>query len=171
MARLMPQVDRLYVDANVFILLFEGSGELSDHLAELFSSVRSGREPFLATSELTVAELLVDPYRRKDDELIQIYDNWTITNDHLTVGPIGRDVLWYAAVLRSQYNSLKLPDAIHLSAAVGLRCSHVLRADKRLNDQYELTHHRFGRVRGPVRLDILRPEIEVIRGLTEGAAQ
>jgi predicted nucleic acid-binding protein len=167
----MTTVGRIYVDTNVFILLFEGRDELSNLLAELFLINRTGREPLLATSELTLAELLVDPYRRNDEELVQRYDNWTITNDQLTVGPVDRDVLWYAAVLRARYTSLKLPDAIHLSTAVGLRCSHVLTADKRLSDQYELTHHRYGMIKGPVRLDILRPEIEVLKRLIEEATQ
>lgn len=103
--------------------------------------------------------------------LIQMYDNWIRTNAHLTVGPIDRDVLWYAAVFRSQYDSLKLPDAIHLSAAVGLRCSHVLTADKRLSDQYELTHHRYGMIKGPARLEILRPETEIVKRLIDEAAK
>ena len=167
----MPKVDRLYVDSNVFILLFEGGGELSDHLAELFFADRTGRDPFLATSELTIAELLVDPYRRKDDQLIQTYDNWTRTNDHMTVVPVDRETLRCAAILRAHYESIKLPDAIHLSAAIGLCCSHVLTADKRLSGQYELTDHRFGVTGGPVRLDILRPEIEVLRHLIEEAAR
>lgn len=63
----MPRVDRIYVDTNVCVLLFERRDELSNSLAELFLVDRSGRDPLLATSELTLAELLVDPYRRKDD--------------------------------------------------------------------------------------------------------
>ena len=167
----MPRVERLYVDTNVFIDLFERSDELSSLLAELFLVDRAGKEPFLATSELTVAELLVDPYGREDDHLIQMYDNWTITNNHLTVGSISRDVLRYAAVLRSRHKGVKLPDAIHLSTAVVMRCSHMLTADTRLRDRYDLTHHGFGPIRSPARIDILRPEIEVIKHLIEEATR
>ncbi len=167
----MPKVNRIYVDTNVFILLFERRDELSNQLAELFLIDRTGKEPLLATSELTLAELLVDPYRRNDDHLIQTYDNWTITNDHITVDPISRDVLRSAAVLRSKHKNLKLPDAIHLSAAASLRCSHVLTADKSLRERYDVAHHGFGHPKGPVRLDIIRPEIDVIRQLIEEAAQ
>jgi uncharacterized protein len=102
MEHLMPVVDRLYVDTNVFIRLFEGSDELSGELARLFLVDRGERDPFLVTSELTLAELLVDPYRREDEKLIQIYESWTRTNQFIEVGPINRGVLWYAAVARSQ---------------------------------------------------------------------
>ena len=167
----MPKVHRLYIDTNVFIRLFESNDESSGLLAELFLAERTGRETFLATSEITLAELLVEPYRRKEYHLIQIYDNWTTTNDHITVVPISRDVLRSAAVLRSKHTSLKLPDAIHLSAAAVLRCSHVLTGDKSLRERYDVAHHGFGHPKGPVRLDILRPEIEVLKRLIEEAAQ
>ena len=54
----MAQVDRLYVDTNVFVRLFESSDEISRLLVELFLAERTGGETFLATSELTLAELL-----------------------------------------------------------------------------------------------------------------
>lgn len=166
----MAAVHRVYVDTNVFIHLFEGRDEVAASLARLFLTERTGREPFLATSELTLAELLVEPYRRKDDKLIQIYDNWTRTNPYLEVGPVDRDALWYAAVFRSQHETLKLPDAVHLSTAIGFRCSHFLTADKRLRDRYELMHQRFGIVTDPARVEIVRPELNVIQSLIEQAA-
>ena len=167
----MVTVRRLYVDTNVFIRLFEGSDELVDHLRDLFLAERNGGKPFLTTSELTLAELLVNPYRRNDDKMIQIYDNWTLTNSALEVGPVNRYVLWYAAVLRSQFQSLKLPDAIHLSTAIGFGCSHFLTADKGIDDHYELMHQRFGSIKGPVRIDILRPEIDVVKHLVDEAGR
>ena len=53
-------VSRLYVDANVYIRLFEGTDELSRVLSELFSIDRNS-EPYLATSELTLAEVRGGP--------------------------------------------------------------------------------------------------------------
>ena len=167
----MPRVDRLYVDTNVFIDLFERSDELSGLLAELFLVERNGREPFLATSELTVAELLVDPIRRGDDRLIQIYENWALSNDYLSVGPVNLHVLFAAARLRAQDTSLKPPDAIHLSTAMHFRCSHLLTGDRRLSGPYELSDYRSGIVKGPFRLEILRLEVEVIKHLVKEAAR
>jgi uncharacterized protein len=167
----MPQVTRVYVDSNVFIHLFERSDELSDQLGELFLAEHPRAEPFLTTSELTVAELLVGPMRREDDRLIQIYENWSRSNDYVSVGPVSLGVLMSAARLRARNTSLKLPDAIHLSTAMHFRCSHFLTADKRLSGRYELTEHRFGSFKGPFIVDILRLELEVVSGLLEEAAQ
>lgn len=166
----MSPVTRLYLDANIFIRLFEGNDELSDALSTLLLTSRSNGNPFLTTSEFTLAELLVVPYRNADDHLIQLYDNWTLPNSHIEVRPIHRSVLWYAAVLRSQYPTLKLPDAIHVSSAIGFRCSHILTADKRLADIYELSHTRWGTTRGSVMVEVLRPDLTTINQLIEQIA-
>jgi predicted nucleic acid-binding protein len=165
MGRLMQAVSRLYVDANILIHLVEHSDGLAAALTDLFTAQTSGR-PFLVTSELTLAEVLVGPYRATNDRLIDRYDAATIPNSQLEVRP----VLWYAAVLRSQYNSLKTPDAIHVFTAIGMQCSHFLTADKRLANRYELTHHRYGLVKGPATVDVIRPELEVVRQLIEVAS-
>lgn len=156
----MAGIHRLYVDANIFIRLFEGNDELSRTLTDLFLIERTDKEPFLATSELTLAELLVKPYRESDDQLIDLYDNWTISNPYLEVGPVNRQVLWYAALFRAQHENLKLPDAIHLSTAVGMNCTHFLSADKRLSERYVVVHNRYGIVKGPAAVEIVRPSIQ-----------
>ena len=163
----MVEVRRLYLDTNVFVRWFEGNDELSRLLTKLiWSSAPREPQPF-ATSELTMAELLVAPYRNQDEDLIQRYDNWTISNGCLEVGPVNRDVLRYAAVLRAQYASLKLPDAIHVSTAIGFQCSHILSADARLSKRYELVHRRWGVTHGPAVVDVLRPDIPTIQTLIE----
>jgi len=161
----MGVADRLYVDANVFIRLFEGNDALAVALGRLFLTERQSAFLRLATSELTLAELLVLPYRERNDRLIDLYDNWTISNAYLEVGPIDRSVLWYAAVLRAQYRSLKTPDAIHVSTAIGMGCRQFLTGDERLSDKYELVHSRYGITRGPVSIDIVRPDLKVVEKL------
>lgn len=166
----MEPVRRLYVDANVIIHLVEHRDQLSHALVELFTAQSSG-PPFLVTSELTLTEALVGPYKARNDTLIDRYDAATISSDQLEVPPIDRTVLWYAAMLRSHSPSLKLPDAIHVSTGIGTRCSHFLTADKRLMDRYELTHTRYGLVKGPAVVDVIRPEIEVVERLIEDASR
>ena len=166
----MANVSRLYIDANILIHLVEHRDGLSEALVDLFTAQTAGR-PFLATSELTLAEVLVGPYRERNNRLIDRYDAATISNDQFEVGPIMRPVLWYAAVLRSQYPTLKLPDAIHVSTAIGMRCSHFLTADRRLADRYELTHYRYGLVKGPATIEVMRPEIEVVKDLIKDASR
>lgn len=167
----MGSTDRFYVDANVIIRLLEGSDDLSNALSRLFVTETERARPRFATSELTIAEVLVVPYRDGNDRLIDLYDNWMRGSPYIEVGPIDRSVLWYAAVLRSQYRHLKLPDAIHISTAIGMNCSHILSADERLWDKYELIHRRYGILRGPAIVEVLRPDIATIETLTRAVDQ
>ncbi len=161
----MDSISRLYLDANIFIRIFEGSDDVKAALFELLVTCEAHSLPFLTTSELTFAEVLVDPYRRKDEQLIQLYDNWTISNSILEVGPVSREALYYAAVLRALHKSLKLPDAIHLSTAFGFECSHFLTSDERLAGEYQLSNTRYGVTKGVLVLKVLRPTIDVIKSL------
>lgn len=166
----MEEISRLYVDANIIIHLVEHRDDLSKALTDLFTAQNKG-QPFLVTSELTLTESLIGPCRAGDDRLVYRYEASIWSNDQLEVVPVMRAVLWDAAVLRSQYSTLKTPDAIHVSTAIGMRCSHLLTAGRRLSNRYELTNHRYGLVRGPAMVDILRPDLDVVRQLTEIVAR
>jgi len=165
----MESVERLYVDSNILIYLFESQDSRAEKLRQLFLIERSAPSPFLATSELTLSEVLVQPYRTADERLIQIYSNWTITNSYLEVGPIRREILWRAAILRSYYEALRLPDAIHLATAFAFRCSHFLTGDLRMKEHYEFVDTR-SHLADPSRtMVVLRPEIEVLEHLVAQA--
>jgi predicted nucleic acid-binding protein len=166
----MERVRRLYVDANIIIHLVEHRDNLSKALTDLFTAQAKG-QPFLVTSELTLTEVLVGPCRERNDSLVDFYEVSTWSNNQLEMVPVMRAVLWDAAVLRSQYPSLRTPDAIHASTAIGMSCSHFLTADKRLANRYELAHHRYGLVKDPATVEILRPKLDMVRQLTEIAAR
>lgn len=163
----MAAIDRLYLDANALISLGEGSGPIFELLLELAESQKPD-EGFLFTSELTLAELLVRPFRDEDENLIQLYDNWTVSGGWLTVGPVDRDVLWSAALARAENSTIKLPDAIHLSTAVGFRCTHFLTADKRIPNPVQISNRRFGSTRRSAPLEILRLDEETLRMIIRG---
>lgn len=135
----MTEVPRLYLDTNAFIFAVEEQSERSSLLLELFSVSEEADRAILVTSELTLAEVLVKPYRNLEDELITRYDNMIRDSAWLDVQPVVRPTLWYAGVLRSQ-TGIKLPDAIHLSTALESGCTHFLTADKALRTSGELSH-------------------------------
>ncbi len=165
----MESIGRIYVDSNVFIALIEGSDELSDALSDLMLSAGDAAARFV-TSELTLAEVLVAPLRNGQDHLVDLYDLWTSSSDHVQVEAIGRSVLLNAALLRAQHSHLKLPDAIHISTAIGTGCTHILTGDQRLRERYELTGTRLGIAHGPAGVDILRPDIETLNFLAAAFA-
>jgi predicted nucleic acid-binding protein len=157
----MASIARLYLDTNVFIAMAEGADDLSSELYGLVGAQRP-EQAFLCTSELSLAELLVQPYRDENDGLIQLYDNWINSGAWLEVRPVDRGVLWYAAVVRQQYRSVKLPDAIHISTAIGLDCTHFMSGDRRLPSEIILYHKRWGTERGPAKLAMLPLDLDTV---------
>ncbi len=131
---------RLYIDTNIFIGAFEN--HINDLVDLFISEPKNG--PTLFTSELTLAELLVKPMKDRNDGLVDVYRSWTVSNDVLEVGPVSRDALYYAAVLKSNYKWLKLPDAIHVSTTIGFDCSHFVSFDQHLERVGEIVHLRHG---------------------------
>lgn len=165
------EVGRLYLDANVLILLGEGRDERAALLTELVVAQSPGRTSSLCTSQLTLAEVLVRPYHEKNDRLVQQYENWLVPGGFVEIGAVDISVLISAALLRSQYLSLKLPDAIHVSTAIGFGCSHMVSGDTRLPERIELLHTRWGTTKEPAFLDVIRPEPSVLRQIIESQSR
>ena len=163
----MSDFGRVYLDANIFIYVVERRVAVADLLTTLLLGENARALQPLVTSDLTLAETLVHPLRFQNEELIGIYSNWALTNHRLEVGPITREVLYYAATLRAHYRHLKLPDAIHLSTAFGFGCTHFLSDDDRLEGAYELWNTRFGITKGPARLIAMRPSATVLSNMIQ----
>ena len=72
---------RVYLDANVFIAAFEHVGAHSDHAWWIFQAIEAG-EIAGATSELTLAEVLVKPLERDAADLAEGYENMIVSGSH-----------------------------------------------------------------------------------------
>ena len=129
---------RIYLDTNIFIEAIEGRGTLADLVVSLFRVSRAGGRALFATSELSLAELLVKPLELRRSDLADTYRNWVVDSDFLDVLPVSREILQQAAHLRAADKALKLPDAIHVAAAQRAGCTHFLSRDKRLSDLPDL---------------------------------
>ena len=162
----MEGVEKVYIDTNIFIMAVEGEEATRAMLPSLFL-VDNSNAPAFVTSELTFSELVVKPYKERNDQLIDQYQNLILTSDWLKVVPVEMPILHYAAVLRAQYPSIKLPDAIHLSTAIGLSCSHFLTNDFGIRGEYNLTNTRYGVVKHARPLQIIRPDAETLTFLLE----
>lgn len=119
---------RTYVDANIFIYLFEEPTGYGAALRVLTRSLDQGVFEAV-TSELTLAEVLVKPIREAPS-YIPIYQRYLRSRAHLDVAPT-RAVLVEAARLRAT-TTLKLPDAIHVATAVQTNCAVFLTNDTRI---------------------------------------
>jgi len=126
-----PGLERVYLDANSFIGMVEGTGPRTDRLMPLFDRIAEGRLVGI-TSELTAAEVLVHPLRRGDDETAEAYRD--ILSPRWPIATLGIDLatLEVAAATRAKFPRLKLPDAIHIATCVRADCGIFVSADREL---------------------------------------
>lgn len=117
----------VYLDANAIIRFIEGENDGLIFLLEN-SAVDLLR---LYTSELTLAEVLVGPLKRGQEELVDIYEEFLTSDDTLTVVPVDRTVLRDSAEIRAILGN-KGPGAIHVATAVRAACAVFVSSDDRI---------------------------------------
>lgn len=122
---------RLYWDTNTFIRMVETGDMVGQQLGRLLTRALGGRMS-IVTSELTLAELLVEPLRRQDDELLDVYRDLFNAVGGIDVALVDRQVLLATAQIRADHERTKLPDAIHVATAELAACTHFVSADRRL---------------------------------------
>ena len=122
---------RFYLDTNFFIEAIEGAGTAREACLSLLDCGED-RPGLLATSLLTLSEVLVHPLRFSDPDLAGIYQDLITDSGRMNVAVIERAILVEAASIRANGHTTKLPDAIHLATACALDCSHVISDDQKL---------------------------------------
>lgn len=127
----VTSLPKVYLDTNVFIAAFEHTGARSDHARWVLNAVEDGRFTS-ATSEITLAELLVKPYQEEADAIVEAYLAIFDSGPDFEVGSVERGVLIEAAKVRASRISIRLPDAIHVATARQLHCDYLVTDDGRL---------------------------------------
>jgi predicted nucleic acid-binding protein len=118
------------IDTAAFIYLIERHPRFLDVVRPLFEAA-DRQELLLVTSELTLLEVLVVPFRLGADELAQRYEALLERGRGLRLVPIDRTQLRAAAHLRALYG-LRTPDALQIAAALSQQCSAFVTNDRRL---------------------------------------
>lgn len=121
---------RVYLDANVFIYALEGEASLKAQVLPLFTALDAG-EIDGVTSELTLAEVQVAPYRASHTELADRYERLLLPRPNLDRIPV-TPALWRAAARLRAQTKLRLPDAVHLATAEAEDCAFLVTGDKDL---------------------------------------
>jgi predicted nucleic acid-binding protein len=127
----VTRVPRVYLDTNVFIAAYEHASARSDHARWVLDAVEHGRIVG-ATSEITLAELLVKPFQEEAPAIVEAYLAIIQPGPGFDVMPVERTVLIEAARVRASRVSIRLPDAIHVATARRLDCDCVVSDDGRL---------------------------------------
>lgn len=122
---------RVYLDSCAIIEALEKSTPIASVLLRFLDASRSG-SPYVVTSELTLSEILVHPFREGDLDLAGNYERIISATEQLDVVPVSRRILIKAAELRAAGRCAKLPDAIHVAAAAEAGCDVLVTDDVRV---------------------------------------
>ncbi len=165
----------IYLDANVFIHAFELSLAAdvarSKTLLKFFALAESLAVPRLRTSEFAFGELWVGAYKSDNEKLISFYNRLSVSGNMMEVAAVDISVIRNAAILRSRYPVLKMPDAIHIATAFGFGCTHFLTDDRRLSGVFHTAWNIKGLEVSNATIEIIRPDPETLQRLTNEFAE
>ena len=119
---------KIYLDANIIIYLMEGFEPFAPILSQLLEAIEAGQITCV-TSEMTLAEVLVRPFKQEVVGLVKVYTDALNDKRLLTLQPVAYQTLMDAAFARAE-TGMKLPDAIHVATAVQSSCDVFLTNDK-----------------------------------------
>ena len=126
----------VFLDTGVFIYLVERHPRYSPFCEKLFDRIEAGRTQ-AATSTLTLLEMLVQPYRQKNDDLVMKFYALLTSYPHLTWVPMTLHVADHAARLRAEHR-LKTPDSIQAASALASGAKGLICNDKAFKKVAEL---------------------------------
>jgi predicted nucleic acid-binding protein len=124
-ARLAGQ--RVYFDTNLFIYFLDRHPVYFDTVAALLQA-SVDQTLFATTSDVTVAEVMVGPYRQADAHLAARFKQFFAKTELLTVVAHQREVFDSAAQLVAQ-KRMKFIDALHVATAVNVGCTALITND------------------------------------------
>lgn len=125
---MLPFNGHVYVDANVLIYSVERVQPYIQVLDQFWLDA-SARHLDVATSELSVLEVLVGPFKKGDVAFEADYRRALYSTRNLRLVSISESILDRAARLRAVVPGLKTPDAIHAATAFEENCGFLLTND------------------------------------------
>jgi predicted nucleic acid-binding protein len=128
---------RVGIDSNVFIYLFEGSGQNADAAGALLDAIAAGEgEGVVAT--LAIAEVGSGPARGGDIAMVERYADELSSLEGVRVVPLDASIAVESALIRGA-TSLTLADAVHVATARSAGATAFVTNDRRLSMDHGLT--------------------------------
>ena len=121
---------RCYLDANAFIYYAELHPVLGAPVQAILERSVAGKLT-VVTSELTLAEVLVLPFKLDEKAQIAGYEQLLQDRTGFELIPVSRKILLESAKLRAA-TGCKLPDAIHVATAQSANCTCLVTEDQRM---------------------------------------
>ncbi len=124
------------VDTSPFIYFLEKKETYLVFLKDFFRLCSEGAFE-IVTSSITLAEILVNPYKNKNEDIAESYLEILENSKGLRIINIDIPISKQAAKLRSNY-SIRTPDALQISAAINSNADYFLTNDKDLKKIKEI---------------------------------
>jgi predicted nucleic acid-binding protein len=133
---LCEQHRRVAFDANVFVYLFESTGQLAAAAIAVVNAV-SARRLTGVVSSVALAEVIGRPVRIGDDTMGERYADAIRSIENLHVVPVTIEIAVEAGFVRGR-TSLTLADAVHVATARVAGASAFVTNDRRLRSMPKL---------------------------------
>jgi len=117
----------VFLDTSPFIYYMEDNERYGPILNKLFKENSKGILRF-QTSVITLLEVLVQPFRLNEHQLIEEYQKILLHSRFLDVFDVNIEIVKMAAKLRAEYG-FKTPDSIQLATAMVNGCDYFLTND------------------------------------------
>lgn len=118
------------IDSSVFIYQFEQHPQFEPLCSVIFEKV-SHNAIELSAAAIIVAEVLAQPFQKKNIEVISRYQEVFLNLPNFRLINIDYDISLIAAQIRAEY-TIFLPDALHIAAAIHSGASAFITNDTKL---------------------------------------
>ena len=132
---------RIALDANVFIYLFEGDGDLLRAAAALLDAISDGRATGIAAT-VALSEVIVGPVRADEETMAERYLDAIRSVEHLDVVPATAEIAANAGFIRGR-KGLTLADALHVRRGHAHELGRLSRERLRRRSLKVCHHHHF----------------------------
>lgn len=134
--KILKSGNKVFLDTMVFIYYFENHHKFLHILSAIFTSIEKSYVKGY-TSTITMAEILVKPYKLKDFEAAQDYQTIISQLPNFSIVPITSNIANTSAFLCAEYG-LGLADAMQISGAIETKSDFFISNDYKLKKIKEI---------------------------------
>ena len=124
------------LDSNILIYFIEAHTDYHMLTRQIFESIEAGRNLGIC-STLSILEILVQPYRKSNEVMVNEFYSLLTTYPHLSWIELSVEIADLGARLRANYQ-IKTPDAILLATAICSGASGFIGNDLKLKKVKDL---------------------------------
>ncbi len=132
----MTELGRVYLDTAPLIYYLQKDDNFFEQTRQIFINLRRKNVEFIS-SDLTIAEYSVHPYREQKFELIRAFDDFLRLAD-VEIISTNKLIARKAAKIRAKYDKFKPMDSLQLATAVLSCCDTFFTNDKQLRQFDEI---------------------------------